>query len=174
MLDRYNVHSVLDAGCGDLNWQRHVPGLLDRVDFLGVDVVGDLIETNRRRFGNSRVRFQQLNVATDPFPRTDLIICRDCLVHLTIAEIKMFLRNVELSGADYLLVTTYPAENVNRDTWNAHWRPVNLAAPPFELPPPKEWFDTDFRDDGRNHPGNGLGLWAVESLSIREWGATDA
>ncbi|MPZ13435.1 MAG: methyltransferase domain-containing protein [Chloroflexi bacterium] len=169
VLDRYRVRSVVDAGCGDLNWQRHVPGLLDRTRYLGLDVVTELITRNRQRHGNQRVRFAHADITRDPIPPADLVICRDCMVHLTNAQILRALQHVVASGSAHLLATTYSAEPVNQDRFHdGHWRPVNLSAPPFSLPPPIELYNTDYRDDGRNHPGNGLGLWPVECIPALE------
>ncbi|MGH4019368.1 MAG: methyltransferase domain-containing protein [Pseudonocardiaceae bacterium] len=164
MLDRYQIRSVTDAGCGDFNWQRHVPGLLDRTHYVGVDVVADLITLNRQRHGSTRTRFEHLDITRDPPPRADLVICRDCMAHLTNVQVIAALQQIAASGSDYLLATTYPTEPINRDTHDGQWRPVNLTAPPFCLPVPIEFFDTDYRDNGRNHPGNGLGLWPVECI----------
>lgn len=169
VLDRYAIRSVVDAGCGDLNWQRRVPNLLDVTDYLGVDVVADLITRNRERFRGARARFAHMDISRDALPRADLVICRDCLVHLSNTQVLAVLRHIAMSGSGYLLATSYPAESVNRDTADGHWRPINLTAYPFLLPEPIEFFDTDYRDGGRNHPGNGLGLWPVGQIH----GATD-
>lgn len=163
VVDRYAIRSVTDAGCGDLNWQQHVAAL-SHVNYLGIDVVAELIDHNRQRYGNPRRHFQHRDVTLDPLPYADLVICRDCLVHLSNIQILVALQHIAASRSRYLLATTYPAEQINRDTRDGGWRPVNLTAPPFCLPAPIEFFDTDYRDNGRNHPGNGLGLWPVEAI----------
>jgi SAM-dependent methyltransferase len=164
VLNRYAIRSVVDAGCGDLNWQRRVPALLHTTHYLGVDVVADLVARNRERYRGTKARFAHLDITQDALPRADLVICRDCMVHLTNAQVLAVLRNVAMSGSGYLLATTYPAETFNRDTTDSHWRPINLMAEPYLLPEPIEFFDTDYRDNGRNHPGNGLGLWPVDRI----------
>lgn len=164
VLDRYDIASVTDAGCGDFNWQRHIPKLAERARYLGVDIVRGLVEANRQRHGNQRTTFAHLDITRDPIPRADLILCRDVLVHLTLDQIHVALRHVAANASRYLLATTYPNEPANPDTHDGHWRPLNLCAPPFHLPRPIEFFDTDYRDGGRNHPGNGLGLWTIDTL----------
>ena len=64
------------------------------------------------------------------------MLCRDLLPHLPIAAIRKVLDNIRISGARYLLTTTYPSVE-NHEV--AHkglsggwtWRPSNLEAEPF-------------------------------------------
>src|SRR5262249_43511883 len=57
------IASLLDAPCGDYNWIRHVT-LPDQFRYLGGDIVGELIEANRRRY--PAVDFQQMDIVCDP------------------------------------------------------------------------------------------------------------
>ncbi|MFJ4677224.1 class I SAM-dependent methyltransferase [Kitasatospora sp. NPDC088783] len=167
ILARYPIRTITDAGCGDVNWIRHVDGF-DQLDaYVGLDVVADLVRRNQERHGSEWVSFRQADLSRDEIPAGDLVIARDCLVHLTHHEVLAFLCRVVNSGSSYLLATTYADLAENRDTADTHWRPLNLQAAPFHLPEPVEHFDTDFTDDGRHHPGNGLGLWKIDQLSSR-------
>ncbi|MFF9473255.1 class I SAM-dependent methyltransferase [Streptomyces roseolus] len=167
VLARYPIRTITDAGCGDVNWIRHVDGF-DRLDaYVGLDVVPDLIELNQKRYGSERMSFQQADLSRAEIPAADLVLTRDCMVHLTHHEVLAFLARIAASGSTYLLATTYAALTENRDTTDGHWRPLNLQAAPFHLPSPIEHFDTDFTDNGRHHPGNGLGLWRIEQLGAR-------
>ncbi|MGX4733126.1 class I SAM-dependent methyltransferase [Kitasatospora griseola] len=161
---RYRIRSVTDVGCGDANWIRGVDGF-DRLDtYLGLDVVGDLVRLNQERYGTGAVSFRQADLSRDEIPAADLVIARDCLVHLTHHEVLAFISRVAVGESKYLLATTYAGLPENRDTADTHWRPLNLQAAPFHLPEPIEHFDTDFTDGGRHHPGNGLGLWMIDQL----------
>ncbi|MFB7338548.1 class I SAM-dependent methyltransferase [Streptomyces hydrogenans] len=167
VLARYPIRTVTDAGCGDVNWIRHIDGF-DRLDaYVGLDVVHDLVELNQKRYDSERMSFQQADLSRDEIPAADLVLTRDCMVHLTHHEVLAFLARIAASGSTYLLATTYADLAENRDTTGGHWRPLNLQAAPFHLPPPIEHFDTDFTDNGRHHPGNGLGLWRIEQLGTR-------
>ncbi|WP_411076365.1 class I SAM-dependent methyltransferase [Streptomyces sp. cmx-4-7] len=164
VLARYPIRTVTDAGCGDVNWIRHVERF-DRLDaYVGLDVVPDLVELNQKRYGSERMSFQQADLSRDEIPAADLVLTRDCMVHLTHHEVLAFLARIATSGSAYLLATTYADLAENRDTTDGHWRPLNLQAAPFHLPPPIEHFDTDFTDNGLHHPGNGLGLWRIDQL----------
>jgi hypothetical protein len=45
----FSAKTLLDAGCGDFNWMRHVNLKLDQ--YIGIDVVPELICENQRQFG---------------------------------------------------------------------------------------------------------------------------
>jgi hypothetical protein len=155
----YGIRTVADTGCGDFNWMRHVPGMDDLDQYIGLDVVRELVEHNQRRYGGERISFRHADITRDELPAVDLVICRDCMVHLSTPDVTALLDAVKASGSRYLLATSYPQVLENRDTADGRWRPLNLQAPPFSLPEPIEFIDTDFTDNGRYHPGNGLGLW---------------
>lgn len=86
LLQRLGARSLLDAPCGDAGWIGRLK--LD-VDYTGIDVVPSLIEANRRRVagGGSPGRFLVADITCDALPRADVILCRDCLVHLSFANI---------------------------------------------------------------------------------------
>jgi hypothetical protein len=78
VLGRYNISSMLDAGCGDVNWQGHTPGIND-VDYFGIDIVPQMIADNERRLGGPgrRMRFSVKDVVKDELGGPyDLILCR--------------------------------------------------------------------------------------------------
>ena len=84
VLRDFKVSTVLDAGCGDVNWQGHTPGI-DAVDYVGVDIVPQMIADNERRLGGpgSRMRFAVKDVVKDDLGGPyDVILCRDTLFHL--------------------------------------------------------------------------------------------
>ena len=43
-LRRFGITSMLDVPCGDFNWMRFVD--LDGIDYIGADIVPDLIAAN--------------------------------------------------------------------------------------------------------------------------------
>ena len=95
----------------------------------------------------------------DPLPQSDLILCRDCLNHLSIPEAVEALGNILRSGSSYLAVTHYPTAMVNRRQASGFdYRPLNLLRPPFNWPPPAEiWGESA-------EPGKTLALWPLDSV----------
>lgn len=153
------VRSLLDAGCGDFYWFRTLEVPLER--YVGVEVVPELAAQNQARFGDAVRSFVALDILRDPLPAVDLILCRDCLVHLKNHQVHQALRNFRKSGARYLLATTFTGEHPNHDIPLGGWRPLNLERAPFNLGPPQRLIsegdsveDPAFRDKS-------LGLWQL-------------
>jgi len=156
----YGIRTVLDAGCGDFNWFRALEVPLDR--YVGVEVVEELVAANRERFGTPRREFLCREVTRDPLPCVDLILCRDCLVHLKNRQIRAALRNFRRSGSCYLLATTFTGDHPNEDAPLGGWRPVNLERPPFALGPPLRLIsERDTVEDPR-YLDKSLGLWPLQ------------
>ena len=88
----------------------------------------------------------------------------DCFVHLKNEDVYKALNNIKESGSTFLLTTTYIHENKNNDTDKGKWRPINLNENPFNLLRYIEYIGTDFRDEGRNYPGNGMAIWRISDL----------
>jgi SAM-dependent methyltransferase len=133
LLLQLGVHSLLDAPCGDFHWLRELPIELDQ--YIGADIVAPLIASLQRLYQNEHRKFVQLNIIADPLPQVDVILCRDCLVHLSHKNALAALRNFKRSQSRYLLTTTFVDIDKNADILTGDWRPLNLRLPPFSLPP---------------------------------------
>jgi len=105
LLQKLGVSILLDLPCGDFNWMRHVD--LTGIRYMGADIVPTIVERNQARFGSDNRQFLQLNLLTDPLPSADLLFCRDCLVHLSLANIQVALDNIRHSGITYLATTHF-------------------------------------------------------------------
>jgi SAM-dependent methyltransferase len=159
LLREFNCSSLLDLPCGDFYWMNTLA--LD-IDYVGGDIVAELIERNQRQFQGARRRFLQLDLQRDELPASDLVLCRDCLVHFSNRDIVLALENIKRSGCRYLLTTTFVDRDRNSDIVTGKWRPLNLQRPPFALPAPIELIDEAhpvqrFRD---KH----LGLWRIDDI----------
>jgi SAM-dependent methyltransferase len=159
---KYGIRSVLDAPCGDLNWMQTL--LPEIADYTGLDIVASLVEQNRTRYGSPSVRFVLGDVARDPLPPADLILVRDCLVHVSTGAAIDALRNIARTQASYLLVTTFPDCAVNRDVLTGGWRPLNLQRAPFDLGAPLEWVHERAPGPDGAFADKALGLWAIGDL----------
>jgi SAM-dependent methyltransferase len=106
------VRRVVDLGCGDFQVGAR---LLDGgVDYIGVDIVEEVVRHNERKHGGARVRFQCLDVAEERLPDGDLCLLRQVLQHLSNEQVEKVLHNVE--GYRYVLVTEhYPAPGLERE-----------------------------------------------------------
>lgn len=166
MLQDLGVNSVLDVACSDFNWMQHVR--LGVKQYIGIDLLAEIIEQNQKKFGAPDRQFLALDAARHPLPKADLILCRDCLVLLSYEEILHVLRNFKKSGARYLLTTTFVDREANSDFATGGWRPLNLERPPFNFPAPLRIINEKCREAENAYSDKSLALWRIEDISLPE------
>src|SRR6266852_6317636 len=154
---RASVSGVGSTPEGSRSIGVDLPGII----YIGVDVVSDLIERNRRAYGREDRSFLVADITKDRLPAADVVLCRHCLIHLTNKQVSMALRNFKRNGIGYLITTSFPSLDRNTDIWPGSFRPLNLEAAPFNLPKP-------LRVIGDSAPGEDqtsvLGLWRLSQL----------
>lgn len=139
IINKYNIKTILDAPCGDFNWIKNI--LNDDLNYLGGDIVKDLIEKNLSEYKKDNINFKQLDIISDDLPDADLLICRDCLIHLSFKSINLFFKNIKKSNIKLLLLTSYKLKDpnkkiINLDIPDGEFREIDLTEPPFNLPSP--------------------------------------
>ncbi|NUR94037.1 MAG: class I SAM-dependent methyltransferase [Kribbellaceae bacterium] len=158
LLKRLGATSLLDAPCGDFNWMRHVDLPVEK--YYGVDIVPSVIAENQRRYGDERRSFTAGDLTEADLPRADVILCRDCLVHVSFADAADIIENFRKTGATWLLLNTYPEVERNRNQFTgSNWRQLNFRLPPFGFPEPVE----SMADGGDVDPSR-LALWKLQDL----------
>lgn len=135
VVENLSIKTIFDAPCGDFNWMKHVIHRL-KVEYIGGDIVAPIIEENRRVFGAGNIQFIHIDLVRDSFPQVDLVICRDCLFHLSYADALQVLHNFCKSGSSYLLTTTHLNANefVNVDIATGDFKDIDLFLPPYNFP----------------------------------------
>ena len=159
LFDKYKIRTFLDAPCGDFLWMNEVS--LNKISYTGADIVKEIIEYNQKQY-SIKGEFITLNLINDHLKTYDLIMCRECLVHLNNDQIHQTLLNITNSNSKWLLTTTYPDQKENIDIVTGQWRAINLCLPPYNLPKPIEIFD-----DTDSVPGiypKKIALWNIETL----------
>jgi hypothetical protein len=164
LVARLGCCSLLDAPCGDLWWIREAE--LPVESYCGVDIVAEVIAANRRQHAAAGRTFLCLDIRRDPLPRADLVLCRDCLVHLSFRDARAVLANFRASGATWLLTTTFPARPANHDAVTGEWRPLNLERPPFSLPPPLALLAEGCGENDGAYADKSLGLWRLDGPEV--------
>jgi hypothetical protein len=157
LLERLAARVLLDLPCGDFAWMQHVR--LPVARYIGADILPELVRRNQALFGNNERDFVRLDLTTDPLPAADVLLCRDALVHLSLHDAARALENVVRSEIRYLLTTTFPDCEANEDIATGDWRPLNLEAPPFRLPPPIRLINEGCTEGGGAFRDKSLGLW---------------
>lgn len=159
---------LLDAPCGDFNWMQHTD--LGGVSYIGGDIVGAIVRANQERFGNDSRRFTELDIIRDALPDADVMLCRDCLIHLSFLDIDAFLKNLHRSQIKYLLTNTYPDRTENIDIATGQFRPVNLRIAPFDFPEPlslvQEGCGEDSSENEKLYADKSIALWRVADIPI--------
>lgn len=165
LLQRHRIRSILDVPCGDFHWMSRVD--LNGVDYTGADIVADVIAANTVRYAGPGKAFKVIDLCAGPLPRTDLLFCRDCMVHLPFRMLASAIEQVRASGATYLMATTFPATLVNRDIALGDFRPLNLQLPPFNFPAPLELVNEHCTESGGRHADKAMGIWRVADLPLK-------
>lgn len=131
-----NLKVIFDAPCGDYSWMNTVSWDTE-IKYIGGDLVLDLINDNKQKFPH--IEFMHIDIINDKLPESDLMICRDCLIHFSWADIKKFFINFTNSNIKYIGITNYvPGENYDINTGECHHidlmsHPVNLPKPTVEI-----------------------------------------
>lgn len=162
LLDEIGARTLLDAPCGDFNWMKHTPLSLEQ--YIGVDVIPELIARNQDLYGNERTRFVLLDLTRDKLPRVDVILCRDCFIHFSNRHVTAAIKNFKRSGSTYLLTNTYPDWNQNQNIRTGDFHYLNLLSSPFNFPPPLKQIDEKLPEERAQFFGKKLALWKLADL----------
>ena len=135
ILNKHNIKSIFDAPCGDLNWMMHI---LKKIDIMyhGSDIVSDIISYNKEKYENENIRFSKLDITKDKLPRSDLMICRDLLFHLSYKDIFLFFENFLSSEINYLLINSHSNNSnifENKDIITGDFRLLDIFSEPLNF-----------------------------------------
>lgn len=163
IIKNYNIKSILDIPCGDFHWMQLI--VKDNIKYIGADIVKPLIKMNQKKYGQNKNRkFLVRNIYENKLPSNDLVICRDCFVHLPFTEILKSLKNIKKSGSMYLLSTTFPENKINIDCTQGEWRKINLEIEPFNLTKPLYIIKESCSDFEGEISDKSVGLWLIKSM----------
>mmetsp|Transcript_4988 Transcript_4988/g.7735 ORF Transcript_4988/g.7735 Transcript_4988/m.7735 type:complete len:306 (-) Transcript_4988:617-1534(-) len=140
LIRKYDITSLLDAPCGDMNWMPLLLREVPHVTYHGIDIVPEVVQRNIERFANeSNWSFSCRDLSVDRLPAFDLILCRDATQHMVPETALATLRNFDKSGSKYVLTTSYEysKNDYNRERtdddihimnyWNLERHPFNVT-----------------------------------------------
>jgi len=158
--------NVVDIPCGDFNFMRLIAPNFKK--YIGIDIVDELMENNKSKYNFSNCEFLSGNVVNFDYAslnmaQPDIIIIKDCFIHLSNKNIFDALKNLTRSNIKYLVANNYVgSKNENGDV-DGGSRPINLSYPPFSLPAS---IDTIFCDkDWKNKQ---LSIWRISDITMEE------
>jgi len=160
LLKELDVHSILDIPCGDFNWLKEVN--LDFIDYVGCDIVNEIIINNNKNYSNKNKRFLKLDIKNDDLPSADLILCKDLMQHLSFEDIWKTINNIKKTKAKFLLASSNIETKTNSDIVTGGSRKINLLAPPFSFPSPIQMINEE--NPIKLHRDKRLLLWEIKSL----------
>jgi len=163
MIKELGIKSILDAGCGDLNWIKDVN--MNGSKYIGVDIVDRIILDSRQKFMNKeKMDFYCMDIIADPSPCVDLIICRDTLVQLPYTEIMLILSNFKKSGSKYILMTHFSGNRKNNDVSIGQWRTLTFTANPFNFSEPIKMINEKCTECNGLYSDKCMGLWKLSDI----------
>lgn len=139
-----------------------------QVNYIGCDVVKEMIEKNSRLYARDNIKFMVKSLIDDDLPNADLIIVRDLLVHLDTSDILKCLENIKRNNFEYIAITNYPTlKSQHTDKiLGDKWRPINLSMEPFSLIDPEyNLDDTSMIQD--HDKGKYLSVWSNKKFIRR-------
>lgn len=164
LFERYGIKSLLDIPCGDLNWfYELLKDPLMFLDYIGADIVPELIEANRKKYVAER--FEVLDIVWDELPKVDMVMVRDLFGHLPKVDVHFAIENIKRSGSRYLLATTWPNfdDEEPENFVKGAWRHTNLEHD-YDLGAPLGYITDGFElEYGGFFDEKKLGLWEVNN-----------
>jgi hypothetical protein len=161
-LRELDARVLLDVPCGDFTWMKRVD--LSGIEYIGGDIVPSIIEENQRLHTTESRSFIHLDLTRDELPDADVLVCRDCLVHLSYANIRAVFANISRSNIRYVLMTSFPGRGGNYDVVDGDWRTLDFQAPPFSLPEPRLTIVEQCEEEDGSYADKSLVAWRVEDL----------
>ena len=166
IINEYKISSMLDIPCGDFNWMKNVN--FKNINYIGADIVDKLVEDNNTKYSDDNISFEVLDITKDELPKSDLVVVRDCFVHLPNNLILKAIKNIISSGSKYLLTTTFLEHQENSDIRIGGWHSVNINSSPFNLPRPIAIYkDKDFHSMNREYDDKALVLIDLRDIEQR-------
>ena len=159
-----DIKSILDIPCGDFNWMQQVN--LRNKNYIGADIVAQIIIENKKKYQQENIKFEVLNLTYSSLPQSNIVITRDCLVHLSYNDIYNAIKNIKSSKSKYLLTTSFPNKNINYDIVTGEWRKLNFQIKPFNFPNPILIIDENYTGTGDNDKNKSMILWEISKIKL--------
>lgn len=168
LFKKYNIKTIIDAACGDWNWMQYTLNKINYDNYIGIDIVKDVVENNIKNYADDKITFYNINLINQPLPKkADVIFCRDMLNHLSNFDVLEVLKNFIQSGSTYVLMTNFTKDRTNKDILTGTWRTINFQNPPFLFPPPIETINEGCKtiDITGSYEDKELAFWKLSDIA---------
>ena len=134
------------------------------LEYIGADIVSDLVDKNIKQFSKQNINFKYLDLISDDLPYSDMLLCRDCLVHFSFDDIFAALKNIKRSKIKYLVTTNFLETNSNSNISTGSWRAINLCKEPFNFPEPIQSILENCTEEENQFADKALSIWEVKLI----------
>jgi len=106
-----NIITITDIGCGDWQSSYLIYQQFDNIDYMGLDCVNSIIETNNKNF--PKYKFYTLDILCniDLIRDSELYIIKDVLQHWKLKDIYNFLDKLVTKKFKYIIITNNGKQN---------------------------------------------------------------
>ena len=136
IIDKYNIHSILDLACGNYTAVKDII-CNNNIKYIGADISTKIIEHNKKTYPEQEfICFDAITGDLSQY-NCDLIIFRHVIQHLNIIDAKKAIDNIYKSKSKYLIVNHQRGLSLNIDNkikekgWENQMYNLNLE--PFNL-----------------------------------------
>lgn len=138
MLRVIGTQCLLDLPCGEWGFMSEVD--LQGIQYVGCDIVPEIVESNKKRFQRPFVSFVSCDGVRDPLPKADTAFVKDFFQHISNIDILRCLASLRTAGVKYLITSSdtypFPSKNSHRPKRGHLSSCENLTEAPFNLGSP--------------------------------------
>jgi hypothetical protein len=122
------VGYIWDCSCGDWNWMKEIRESLP--NYVGNDIVDELIELNTKKFGSDTIKFQCGDMLEElkklESASVDLLLCRHTLEHLSTDYVTNVIKEIRRVSKTALITSNNGGNSLlNPNGYNS--RGINLG-----------------------------------------------
>jgi hypothetical protein len=122
------VKYIWDCSCGDWNWMKEIRESLP--NYVGNDIVDELIELNTKKFGSDTIKFQCGDMLEElkklKSASVDLLLCRHTLEHLSTDYVTNVIKEIRRVSKKALITSNNGGNSLlNPNGYNS--RGINLG-----------------------------------------------
>lgn len=127
------VHSVVDAGCGDWEFSSAIDWT--GIDYKGFDIVPSVIAEDKKKYERTNIHFFVADIVDSDLPSADLLIVKHVLQHLPTAAVQRFLTQLPKYRHALIVDSVNPTtlSSTNWDIAPGAFRYLDVTRPPFSV-----------------------------------------